>query len=86
MLPEDVWNAAALATGQCDCFLVVGTSAVVYPAAGLIDAAHAVGATVIEINPEATPATRPDTIALRGKSGEILPRLLEHLQSDGPAS
>jgi NAD-dependent deacetylase len=77
MLPEDVWRDAALATGECDCFLVVGTSAVVYPAAGLIDAARAVGAAVIEINLEATPATQPGTIALRGKSGEILPRLLE---------
>src|SRR5207248_2145150 len=77
VLPEDVWQAAALATAQCDCFLVVGTSAVVYPAAGLIDAARAVGAAVIEINPEATPATLPGTIALRGKSGELLPRLLE---------
>ena len=80
MLPEDVWQEAALATGECDCFLVVGTSAVVYPAAGLIDAARAVGATVMEINLEATPATRPGTIALRGKSGEILPRLLELVQ------
>jgi len=77
VLPEDVWEAAALATAQCDCFLVVGTSAVVYPAAGLIDAARAVGAAVIEINLEATPATLPGTVALRGKSGEILPRLLE---------
>ena len=77
MLPEDVWREAALATGECDCFLVVGTSAVVYPAAGLIDAARAVGAVVIEINPEETAATRPGTIALRGKSGEMLPRLLE---------
>jgi NAD-dependent deacetylase len=79
MLPEDVWSAAALATGRCDCFLVVGTSAVVYPAAGLIDAARAVGATVIEVNLEATPATVQGTIALRGKSGEILPRLLEQV-------
>ena len=77
MLPEDVWEAAALATARCDCFLVVGTSAVVYPAAGLIDAARAAGASVIEINLEATPATLPGTVALRGKSGEILPRLLE---------
>src|SRR5439155_21195967 len=68
MLPEDIWSAAALATAQCDCFLVVGTSAVVYPAAGLIDAARTVGASVIEVNLESTPATEPGTIALRGKS------------------
>jgi NAD-dependent deacetylase len=79
MLPEDIWSAAAQATATCDCFLTVGTSAVVYPAAGLIEAARAVGAGVIEINPEATPATLPGTVALRGKSGEILPQLLEQL-------
>jgi NAD-dependent deacetylase len=84
MLPEDVWQAAALATAQCDCFLVVGTSAVVYPAAGLIDASRAVGAAVIEVNPEATPATLPGTIALRGKSGEILPRLLDLVERPPP--
>ena len=44
-------------------------------------AAVALGASVIEINLEATPATRSETIALRGKSGEILPRLFEIVQN-----
>ena len=35
-LPQDVWRQAGRAAGLCDCFLVVGTSAVVYPAAGLV--------------------------------------------------
>src|SRR5262245_37924454 len=30
-LPEDVWRAACRATAECQAFLVVGTSAVVYP-------------------------------------------------------
>ena len=41
MLPEDVWRAAAEAVEACQCLLVAGTSAVVYPAAGLIDMARA---------------------------------------------
>lgn len=76
-LPEDVWIAAAEAVAQCDCFLVIGTSAVVYPAAGLIIAARAAGAKVIEINLEETEASGRVDVGLYGKSGEILPRLVE---------
>jgi NAD-dependent deacetylase len=79
MLPEDVWRRAAKATAACQCFLVVGTSAVVYPAAGLIDAARDAGAAVIEVNPEATAASRRGGLALRGPSGVILPQLMQRL-------
>jgi NAD-dependent deacetylase len=47
----------AVAATDCDVFLTIGTSAVVYPAAGLIDQAAAAGAFTVEINPEATPAS-----------------------------
>src|SRR5436305_1946008 len=56
-LPEDVYQAAYAATELCDCFLVVGTSAVVYPAAGLVPVAHNLGAAVIEINLTRTDAS-----------------------------
>jgi NAD-dependent deacetylase len=79
MLPEDVWRQAAKATAACQCFLVVGTSAVVYPAAGLIDTARDAGAAVIEVNPEATTASRRGGLALRGPSGVILPQLVQRL-------
>jgi NAD-dependent deacetylase len=77
MLPEDVWREAADVTAHCQCFLVVGTSAVVYPAAGLIDMARAVGATVIEVNLEPTGANV--SLGLYGPSGEMLPQLVERL-------
>src|SRR5690606_24048390 len=48
---------AATAATRCDVFLVVGTSGIVWPAAGLPLEARAQGATVIEINPETTPLT-----------------------------
>jgi NAD-dependent deacetylase len=79
-LPEDVWRQAAKAAATCDCFLVVGTSAIVYPAAGLIDAARAAGAAVIEINLEATAAGDGGAVGLYGPSGVILPRLVQRLQ------
>jgi NAD-dependent deacetylase len=79
MLPEDIWLQAAEATAACECFLVVGTSAVVYPAAGLIDMARAAGAGVIEVNLEATGASPGATLSLFGPSGVILPRLVQRL-------
>ena len=53
--PRD-WTSAERATA-CDTFLAVGTSAVVHPAAGLVQRARALGAFVAEINPEATDAS-----------------------------
>jgi NAD-dependent deacetylase len=79
VLPQDVWREAAQATAQCECFLVVGTSAVVYPAAGLIEAALTAGAAVIEVNLEATPASHLANVKLYGPSGDLLPRVLERL-------
>jgi NAD-dependent deacetylase len=77
-LPEVVWRQAARAAATCDCFLVVGTSAVVYPAAGLIDAARQSGAGVIEVNLEPTGACA-GAVGLYGPSGVILPELVRRL-------
>jgi NAD-dependent deacetylase len=77
ILPEAVWRAATAALATCGCLLVVGTSAVVYPAAGLIEAAQDLGKPVIEVNLE--PAARGSVIRLSGPSGEILPRLVRLL-------
>jgi NAD-dependent deacetylase len=85
MLPEDIWLQAAQAAAECQCFLVVGTSAIVYPAAGLIDAARNAGAKVIEVNPEATSASRRGGLALRGPSGVILPQLMQRLSAGDAA-
>jgi len=46
--------ACATAATACDVFLSVGTSSVVYPAAGLVDLARRHGAFTVEINPETT--------------------------------
>ncbi len=75
-LPGDVWLAAESAACAADLVLVVGTSAVVYPAAGLIATGRRAGAAVIEVNLEPTPASGPADIGLYGKAGEILPRLV----------
>lgn len=55
-LDERVMARAVEATA-CDVFLTVGTSAVVYPAAGLCDVARRRGALTVEINPDETPTS-----------------------------
>jgi NAD-dependent deacetylase len=75
-LPSGMILEAGHAVESVDVLLVVGTSALVYPAAGLIPLAKSRGRKVIEINPEATPFSETVDLSLRGAAGEILPRLV----------
>jgi NAD-dependent deacetylase len=76
-LPRDQLEAAVEAARSCDVFFSIGTSGVVQPAASLAFAAHNRGAVVVEINAEPTPLTSKADYVLQGKSGEILPKLVE---------
>jgi NAD-dependent deacetylase len=76
MLPADTWVQAEQAVQSCDCFLVVGTSAVVYPAAGLIQTARLGDVRVIEVNLDRTEASPLMDVCLTGPSGAILPELV----------
>jgi NAD-dependent deacetylase len=75
-LPHSVWNEAAYCAAQSEVFLVVSTSAVVYPAARLVPIAKADGAMIVEINLTPTEASQWVDFGLYGPSGEILPRLV----------
>jgi NAD-dependent deacetylase len=76
VLPQDVWSAAVEAVGHCQILLTVGTSATVYPAAGLIEVAVRAGAKTIEVNLEPTSASHIVDIAAHGRAGEILPKIV----------
>jgi NAD-dependent deacetylase len=76
MLPQDEWRRAVESSRRAEIFLVVGTSAVVYPAAGLIEVAQGAGARVAILNAEPTPMDAGADWVLEGQAGEILPRLL----------
>ena len=67
--------ARAHAACTCDVFLAVGTSAVVFPAAGLLHEARSRGAFTVEVNPESTGATPEVDLAVRAPAEEILPLL-----------
>lgn len=76
-LPRNQLESAVEAARSCEVFLSIGTSGLVQPAASLAFAAHNRGATVIEINAEPTPLTPKANYFLQGRSGEILPLLVE---------
>jgi NAD-dependent deacetylase len=74
-LPHATMDRAAEAAAACDLFLLVGTSAVVWPAAGLGEIAMSVGAPVIEISLDET-SYSDRVLSLRGKAGELLPKIV----------
>jgi NAD-dependent deacetylase len=78
-IPESAMHAAAAAVSNCDLFFSIGTSALVWPAAGLADAARQQGASVVEVNLDATPLSSQTDFCLQGKSGSILPELVDCL-------
>ena len=73
-LPLQALDSAQAAARDCDLMLVVGTSGVVYPAAGL---AHRTAGKVVIINPEPTELDDTAHAVLRGKAAQLLPQLLE---------
>jgi NAD-dependent deacetylase len=75
-IPPGPMRLADAAAGDCDLFLSIGTSSLVYPAAGLAEIALARGVPVIEINPNATDLSPHADAVLRGPSGQVLPALL----------
>jgi NAD-dependent deacetylase len=73
-LPPETWRLAKAAAARADVILVIGTSAVVYPAAALATAYNA-RAYVIEVNPERTPISERAHCVLHGNAAELLPSL-----------
>jgi NAD-dependent deacetylase len=77
--PAGPWLAGVVGVATADILVVVGTSGIVYPAAGLPDVALARGVIVVEVNPEPTPLSDNATISIRESASTALPRLLQQL-------
>lgn len=77
LLPAGVFERAEEASARADLFFVIGTSAVVYPAAGLPILAKQAGARVIEVNPERTDISFYVDVTVLGKAGDILPQFIK---------
>jgi NAD-dependent deacetylase len=76
MLDESTILTSCEKASGCDACLVVGTSAVVYPANQIPAIAKRSGAAVIEVNPEETMLTDLADVSIRGAAGEIIPKIL----------
>lgn len=74
-LPSDVFDRAVAAAERADVCVVVGTSALVFPAAELPMVAARRGATVIEVNPEPSGIGGAGSIMIDGRAGDVLPLL-----------
>jgi NAD-dependent deacetylase len=79
-IPEDALQRCYQEAVLADTFLVIGTSAVVYPAADFPLMARKRGAPLIEVNPEETVLTELADVVLRAPAGVALPRLVEFLE------
>lgn len=75
MLDQDVITEANIIIRQCDLFISIGTSGVVWPAAGFPKVAKENGAHCIEINPEPNEMSHLYDTTVREKAGSALPRL-----------
>jgi len=82
LIPEKALHLADQLARNCGVMIIVGTSATVYPAAGLPYIARENGAFIIECNTEPTQFTRTITdIFLQGPAGTTLPRLVEKVRN-----
>ncbi|WP_321156567.1 SIR2 family NAD-dependent protein deacylase [Psychrobacter sp. LV10R520-6] len=79
-LPIEAWQTAENAAANCEVFISIGTSSLVYPAAGLAQIAKQNGAKIIEINPNPTPNTVVD-ITLVANAGVVMPQLFNQISA-----
>jgi NAD-dependent deacetylase len=79
-LPEDQFSSSETAAEKCDICFVVGTSAVVYPAAQIPFLAHRHGAYLVDINLEWTELAHIADYSIQGQAGDILLQVLEKVK------
>ncbi|MEG8989050.1 NAD-dependent deacylase [Ignavibacteria bacterium 4148-Me] len=80
MLPQDQYSGGEIAAQKSEICFVVGTSAVVYPAAYIPMTAKQAGSFIVEINIEPTDLTRYADYSIFGKAGEILPEIVKEVK------
>ena len=79
-IPRDAMEQCIMQSQMCDCMLLVGTSATVYPAAGFPLDVKRSGGRLIEVNPNETPLTELSDVVLRAPAGESLSLVVSRLR------
>ena len=78
-IPPSVIDACFREIALCDCIIVCGTSATVFPAASFPRMVKENGGSLIEANPNPTPLSEVADVILRGSTGKFLPELAMRL-------
>ena len=79
-IPRDALASCMSEAEQADCMLLVGTTAVVTPAADFAWEIYQRGHPLIEVNPEPTVITDHCAVSMRSAAGEALPRIVDFLK------
>jgi NAD-dependent deacetylase len=82
MLPELVLEEAAYRASTCDMMLIIGSSLVVYPAAGIPLRAAAAGARIAIINYSETSLDSRADVIIRSRAGEAMQNIMAYLKAD----
>jgi NAD-dependent deacetylase len=85
-IPQDTISRSFEEAEKADCCMVVGTSAVVYPAANVPLIVRRNGGRLIEVNPLETPLSDLCAVVLRAPAGEIMPEVVAELRRQGSES
>ncbi len=79
-LPEKVLQEATFRTNNCDLFIVIGSTLIVYPAAYMPLYAVEAGAKLVIINLSSTPMDKQAAVLIRAKAGETMSRVLQQVR------
>ncbi len=83
-IPKDALESCYREAQRADAVLLIGTSAVVYPAAEFPVIVYRSGGKLVEVNPQETPLSDLCSAVLRAPSGQALPKLLERVRELAP--
>ena len=86
LLPLEAWEQSVALVEEADLMLVVGTSGIVHPAAGLPVLARGAGAFVAELNPLETDVSDVAHVVWRETAARALPALVSAVQGRGDGS
>jgi NAD-dependent deacetylase len=79
-LPREVLEEASRRSSECDLFIVVGSTLIVYPAAYMPQYAVQAGAKLIIVNLSDTPMDAQAAVLIRAKAGEAMSRIVEKVK------
>jgi len=79
-LPQKTLREATRRSQNCDLFIVIGSTLVIYPAAYMPTYAREAGARLAIVNLTPTPLDHYATVVIQGRAGEIMSRVIEKVR------